>query len=249
MVIEVERYLVAYMTLGFPNEGMFSKFLELVNDSGVNFIEIGIPPKFAKYDGPIIRKSYEHVKKMLGNDNYLPLIKRTREILSIPIIALTYMDDHINNLRQFMENIYSLGIDSLLLPDLLIDYIDIYEEVIEMAKSVGLGLTLFSSPSMPDKLIERASIYSRFFLYYGIRPSTGIPIPIDPDKLVKRVRTVIKNKLVVGFGLSINDIPRVIKAGADGIAIGSMLIDSIEKNGIEESIKIIKMIRGVIDGI
>lgn len=244
----LRKYLVTYLTLGYPNKDEFLRLVNIVNSLDIDFIEIGIPPRLAKYDGPVIRRSYEHVRRTLPEQHYLSLIKKTRGALSVPIIVLAYMDEYLGRLREFIEDLYYAGVDSILFPDLLIDYVDMYGEVEEITRSTKLGLTLFSSPSMPDKLIEKVAPNSRFFLYLGIRPATGIPIPVDPVRLVKRVRGIVRNKLVVGFGLSINDIPEVIKAGADGVAVGSMLIDAIDRGGVEEFIKLVRAIRGAIDG-
>lgn len=245
----LRRYLVAYITLGYPDEERFLELLKLIDREGADFVEIGIPPSFAKYDGPTIRRSYEHVKRVMPNSNYIQLVRKARRALSIPMIVLTYMDDYLANLGQFIESLHSIEVDSLLLPDLLIDYVDMYEDVLEMAKSVGMGITLFTSPSMPDNLIERVAPSSKFFLYYGVRPATGIPIPVDPVRLVKRVRAIVRNRMVVGFGLSANDIPEVIRAGADGIAVGTALIEAIDRGGVEEAVRLIKLLRGVVDGV
>lgn len=245
----MKRYLVVYLTLGYPTKDEFLKLVSTLNDLSIDFVEVGIPPRFAKYDGPVIRKSYEYAKKMLPERQYLALIREARGILDVPMIALAYVDDRLDKLREFVEDLYQVGVDSILFPDLLIDYLDVYEKVEEIARSIGIGLTLFTSPSMPDRLIERVSPSSRFFLYLGVRPATGVPIPVDPVRLVRRVRGIVRNRLVVGFGLSLSDIPEIIRAGADGIAIGSALIEAIERNGIGGFTELVRTIRGVINGV
>jgi len=239
------KLLTAYFTLGYPSPSMFTKLLKAAEDSGVDIVELGIPPRFAKYDGPLIRRSYEHVNR-LGMDHW-QLLKEARRSISIPIVVLTYLEEWVKNFTSFVNKVHEIGVDSILLPDLLIDYVDVFEEYFENAERVGL--TLFTSPSMPDKLIMRVSSLSKLFLYYGIRPTTGVPIPVDPTTLVRRIRSLVKNKLIVGFGLSLNDIADVLKAGADGIAVGSVLIQAINDGGVEGVTKLLKELRGVIDGV
>jgi tryptophan synthase alpha chain len=239
------KLLIAYFTLGYPSQSMFVKLLKVAEDSGVDVVELGIPPRFAKYDGPLIRRSYEHVSR-LGVD-YWQLLKEARKSISIPIVVLTYLEEWVKNFTDFVSRVREIGVDSLLLPDLLIDYVNLFEECLENAKEVGL--TIFTSPSMPDKLIAKVSPLSKLFLYYGIRPATGIGIPVDPVTLVKRARPLVRNRLVIGFGLSLNDIADVLKAGADGIAVGSALIHTINDEGIDGVSKVLKELRGVIDGV
>ncbi|ADM28514.1 tryptophan synthase, alpha chain [Ignisphaera aggregans DSM 17230] len=241
------KYLVVYLTAGFPNDRIFMDIASKLKDRGVNYLEIGIPPKYAKYDGPVIRKSYRYVKSL--SIDVWRILKETVKIVDIPIILLTYLEEYVDNYRQFLENVYSIGIDSILFPDLLIDLVDRYIEYIDIAKSIGIKIVLFVTPSMPDKFIENISPLSSHFLYYGIRPTTGIPIPITSSTLVKRIRGFVRNKLVVGFGLSIDEIADVVRAGADGIAIGSAIIEKLESNDFDGALKLIEDIRGVLNGV
>jgi tryptophan synthase alpha chain len=239
------KLLVAYLTVSYPTPKAFLELVKQIESIGVDIVELGIPPRFAKYDGPLIRKSYEHVKS-LGVDCWA-LLREARRAVKIPIVVLTYLEEFENTFANLIDKLKNIGVDSLLLPDLLIDYVSSYENYLEMAREIGV--TLFTSPSMPDKLIERVSPRSKLFLYYGIRPATGIPIPVDPVVLVKRVRALVRNRLVVGFGLSQNEIVDVLRAGADGIAVGSALIRLIESSGVEAAVKFLKELRGVIDGV
>jgi tryptophan synthase alpha chain len=239
------KLLVAYLTVGYPTPKAFLELVKQIESIGVDIVELGIPPRFAKYDGPLVRKSYEHVKS-LGID-YWTLLREARRAVEIPVVVLTYLEEFENTFANFIDKLKSIGVDSLLLPDLLIDYVSSYENYLEMARDVGI--TLFTSPSMPNKLIERVSPRSKLFLYYGIRPATGIPIPVDPVVLVKRVRALVRNRLVVGFGLSQNEIVDVLRAGADGVAVGSALVQLIESGGVEAVVKFLKELRGVIDGV
>ncbi|MEM4942892.1 MAG: tryptophan synthase subunit alpha, partial [Ignisphaera sp.] len=205
------------------------------------------PPRFAKYDGPVIRRSYSHVKSF-GIDVW-EVLKTVRKNIDLPLIVLTYLDDYIENLGMFVENLHTIEIDYVLFPDLLIDYVDRYQDIVKEVKDRGLNVTLFVSPSMPDKLVAEVSLLTHPFLYYGLRPATGIPIPIDPVALVKRARRLVNNTLVVGFGLSINDIANVLRAGADGVAIGTVIVEALENSEVNQALKIIETVRGVLDGL
>ena len=239
------KLLVAYFTVGYPTESKFVELLREAESCEVDAVELGIPPKFAKYDGPLIRRSYEQARKVSAN--CWGLLREARKILGIPMIVLAYLDDYSEAFDDFLNRLCEVGADSLLLPDLLIDYVDSFEEYLEKARDVGL--TIFTNPSMPDKLIAKISPLSKPFLYYGLRPATGTSIPVDAVALVRRARQLVKNRLVVGFGLSPNDVVKVLKNGADGIAVGSLLIRAIEEGGVEEVSRVLKELRGVVDGV
>ncbi|WP_292319052.1 tryptophan synthase subunit alpha [Caldisphaera sp.] len=236
------RCLVCYMTLGYPNDEEFIEFINKSQKEGCDIYEIGIPTKYAKYDGPIIRRSY---KKVFDEKiDFIDLLKKLPNIKKL--IALTYLEDQINDFDSFL-NIIRDKFNGVLLPDLLIDYLDYLDYYHKKINEFGLKNVIFTTPTFPDKLISKVSEMSGEFLYYGLRPTTGIELPISPDALVSRVRGIVNNKLIVGFGLSLNDIKNVLKAGADGIAIGSAFIQRIETNGIDYAIDLVRELRGILD--
>ncbi|BAB66273.1 tryptophan synthase subunit alpha [Sulfurisphaera tokodaii] len=242
----MRRMLVTYMTLGYPNLESFYQFIEKSVELGTDILEIGLPPKYAKYDGPVIRKSYKAVTSWLKD--YITPLKEVRKKVNIPIIILTYLEDYLSNLDNFLTTLHEIGIDGVLFPDLLIDFIDEYEEYVSKIKGKGVKAVLFTGPSLPDNLIIKASRISDIFLYYGVRPTTGIIIPVSVDSLITRVRNLVQNKLVVGFGLNdFNDLRKALSAGADGVAIGTAFIEEIEKNGIQSALHLVKTIRGILD--
>lgn len=242
----MNKMLVSYMTLGYPSEDNYLKIIDGMVKYGSDILEIGVPPKYAKYDGPVIRHSYKQVATWLKD--IWPLLKETRERVNVPIIILTYLEDWLSKLDEFLENLKKIGIDGVLFPDLIIDYVDEYENYLHKIKGKGLKAVIFTSPSVPDSMIQKVSKESDVFLYYGVRPTTGVPIPVSVDALIARVRMLVQNKLVVGFGLSdVEDIRKALKAGADGIAIGTAYIEAMEKEGIDKVIELVKYFRGVLN--
>lgn len=242
----MKRMLVTYMTLGYPNLQTFYQFIEKSVELGSDILEIGLPPKYAKYDGPVIRKSYKAVTSWL-KDYFTPL-KEIRKRVNVPIVILTYLEDYLSNLDSFLTTLHEIGIDGVLFPDLLIDYIDDYESYVQRIKGKGVKAVLFTGPSLPDNLIISVSKISDIFLYYGVRPTTGVPIPVSVDSLIIRIRNLVQNKLVVGFGLNdFNDMRKALSAGADGIAIGTAYIEEIEKKGLDSALQLVKTLRGILD--
>lgn len=241
------RMLVVYNTIGFPTLSEYTEFTKRLDDAGVDYLEVGLPPVFAKYDGPAIRRSYARVRSQ--NIDVFEALRLTRRLTSIPIAVLTYLDDWVNSLDRLLETLSALEVDSVLFPDLLIDYLDQSEVIIEKIREAGLKSILFVAPSMPDKLISYASEKSNPFLYFGLRPATGIALPVDYASLVKRARSLVSNKLIVGFGLSLRDVADVVRAGADGVAIGSAIVEALESGGFTEAIRVVRELRGVLDGV
>ncbi len=223
--------LVVYNTVGFPDPKTFAKFTDEACSSADD-LELGIPPKFAKYDGPLIRRSYAAAR----NTDYMGLIKRVR----CKPIALTYMDGL--DVEKFLNGIS--GAKAVLFPDLLIDFTERVQEIARKVNERSLKNVIFVSPSMPDAIIKSAVRFADEFVYLGIRPVTGVQTPVNVKGIVKRIREMVGGKLIVGFGLRDNEeIAQAIDGGADGVAIGTSIMRVLETSGEAEAIETVRRLK------
>jgi tryptophan synthase alpha chain len=231
--------LIVYLTAGHPNKEEFLKFADEISGT-VDAIEIGIKPRIAKYDGPVIRRSYLAATRCTRKD----LIAMVSGLSSY-LVALTYLDDLIDDELRLMK---SSGYSAVLIPDLIIDYPERLADTAQLVNRNGLKNALFVTPFTPDSYIDAASRLADAFLYLGIRPSTGVPTPVDVGKIVKRIRERHRGKLVVGFGLSESEIKVALSSGADGIAVGSSIVSALEKDR-EKALELVKRLREVVDSV
>lgn len=244
----MRKLLVSYITIGYPDKEGFIDFIKEADALGTDFFELGYPPNFAKYDGPLIRKSYNKVK--LAYTNFYDLIKEARKATDKDIIVLTYLDSVKENLNSFLKYLRESGADGVLFPDLLIDFTDNYLDYVNKASEYGLYSVIFVNPFLPDKIISEASKVSNPFLYYGVRPTTGIATPVSLASLLNRLKSLTSNKVVVGFGLkNLNDIREAVSSGADGVAIGSLYVEAFENGGLERALEVVKKVREALDRI
>jgi len=229
--------LVIYNTVGFPDPETFAKFTDEAC-SIADDLELGIPPKFAKYDGPLIRRSYAAAR----NIDYRDLIKRVR----CRPIALTYMEGL--DVEKFLDDIS--GTKAVMFPDLLIDFTERVQEIARMVKERSLKNVIFVSPSMPDAIIKSAARFADEFVYLGIRPVTGVQTPVNVRGIVKRVRGIVGGKLIVGFGLrDSEEIAQAIDGGADGVAIGTSIMRVLETSGEAEAIEAVRRLKKLVSSL
>ncbi|BBD72701.1 tryptophan synthase subunit alpha [Sulfodiicoccus acidiphilus] len=240
------RKLVVYDTLGFPTPQDFLKFSEGLKGAGCDIYEVGLPPKYAKYDGPVIRRSHQTVSKFGDLSGSL---KEAVEVSKVPVVVLTYLEEHLDRLREFLKSLRESKVEGVLFPDLLIDFPDQLEAVVSKVRSEGLKNVIFTAPSVPDSIIKRSGEITDMFLYYGVRPTTGIPIPVDVGALIRRVRNMVRSDLIVGFGLSSeSDLRSALRAGADGVAVGTALITELEGRGVTGGLALVRKYREILDG-
>ena len=228
-------WFVAYLTLGYPNWDIFLRALKYLRDKA-DLIEVGIPPKFAKYDGPTIRRSYEVAKSNGISLENFELAEVCEIVGPEKLIAMTYFEDVSDNLEGFLKRLCTGGV---LFADAVIDYFDRVREITEKARGFGKDTVYFVSPTTPDYVIREVAELSDPVLYLGVRPATGIPLPVGIPNLLKRVKSLTSKPIVVGFGLKKEEVKEAIENGADGIVVGSALVRALSK-GYDELVGVVE---------
>ncbi len=239
---ETKPWLVAYLTLGHPDPETFFKALKYLEDKA-ELVEIGIPPSFAKYDGPTIRRSYEKVKKMgITLDNFQELMNEACKLFPPErLIAMTYYEDVKERFEKFIGKVCAGG---LLFADAVIDYVDEIEEITKKSRERGKDVVYFVSPTTPDHIIRKVGELSNPIVYLGVRPATGIPLPVGISNLLNRVKALVNKPIVVGFGLKLEEVPEALRSGASGIVVGSAFVKALDesfekfKERVEEYLKV-----------
>ena len=222
---ERRPWLVAYLTLSYPDHETFLRALEFLKGKA-ELVEVGIPPKFAKYDGPTIRRSYDAVlEKGVSLENFEEYLKDACKVVPPErLIAMTYYDDVKEKYEEFLNKVCAGGV---LFADAVIDFTDELEEITKKAREKGKSVVYFVSPTTPDHIIKRVAELSDPVLYLGVRPATGIPLPVGIPNLLRRVKSLTDKYVVVGFGLKKEEVPEAVKSGADGIVVGSAFVKAL----------------------
>ena len=226
----MELKLGVYLTLPYLNEKL--------NDvlKYIDFIEFGIPTNNPKYDGPFIRKLYrESMIKGLDVFRYsFPKFEK-------PLVVMAYMEDYLNNLKELFNEASRIGAVSILLPDLLFEYLEYLNDYINLSQKFSMKPTFFVSSKVPYKLILKLTTYNPLFIYLGLYATTGIKLPIHIERNISIIKRLIgKQHLIVGFAIDNPEIVKLVfKSGADGIVVGTAFLRVIN-NGIDEGVKFIK---------
>lgn len=239
--------LALYLTFPYPSTEIFHKFFNTMMNERFDYLELGIPTAKPYYDGPVIRKTH---KKAMEGFSFSDL----KETVSIAkksgkrTFALVYYNHFSSSREEFLDQLKDSGMDGAIVPDILTDYFD---ERIDLAKAMeerDLSLIPFFTSSTPDKVIGEMIEQTHDWIYHGLQPSTGIRVPVSMDILIKRIRNMAgEREVIFGFGInSLNMIRNLREQGADGIAIGSSLVNYIDSNDLEGFRKAVKMLGGAV---
>ncbi len=226
--------LALYFTFPYPNRESFIRFFHGSLNHKYDYLELGIPTEFPYYDGPIIRKTH----KSAGENYSENLLRETvKEAISKKrkVYTLVYYNHFKKDRKDFLQNLKSMGFSGAIVPDLLTDFFPERFELVDAMNEEGLSLIPFFTSSTPDKIIRDVTGRTDDWIYHGLQPSTGIRVPVSTDLMVNRIRSLCpEREIIFGFGINGPEIIHELKAsGADGIAVGSSLIPSMETDDMD----------------
>jgi tryptophan synthase alpha chain len=224
--------LMPYFTLGFPDAATSVEIIEAIARSGADMIELGVPFSDPLADGPTIQHSAQiALEQGITLQRCLELTDelRTRGVKQ-PFLLMGYVNPILTyGVNRFVEDSVSNGVDGLIVPDLPPDEA---EELDIACRKTELGLAYLLAPTSTEERIRLIVERSRGFVYLvSVNGVTGArsDLPINLEEFVYRVRGYTKKPLAVGFGISTSDQGKRVSRLADGVIIGSALINAVEK--------------------
>jgi tryptophan synthase alpha chain len=228
-VVTRGRFLVAYLTLGYPTPYLTKDYASALVKGGANVLELGIPPDVAIYDGLRIRVSYWRARE--SGVNLRRALKIAEEVREAPKIILSYQD-LIRDMKGFMSEASNIGASAVLIPDLALGGLSRLELYVEASEMNGLEKVFFFHEGFPDFILKRMRELEPLFIYLGLSPKTGAHPYTDPIKSLRRVKSLVNDvPVAVGLGLrSTRQVEVLVKEGAEGIVVGSPIVEIAENN-------------------
>ncbi|MEM0157416.1 MAG: tryptophan synthase subunit alpha [Thermoplasmataceae archaeon] len=236
---------ILYFTSSFPDHMTLKVFLENVDPEVVKYVEIGFPSSDPRYDGPEIRKTHEIAEKNFQS-SYLGQYAGILGKKGVKTYLLTYYRDLARQSSDFISHLRDYGFSGMIVPDLLVDYNSIAEDVISGIQG-SLDFIPFFNPATPDGVIEKISRLTESWIYYGLQPATGIHIPYDLEEVSRRILDLLPGREVnFGFGVrTMDQMGRIMALGSKGVAIGTLLVPMIRENHLSDFMELQKQIREV----
>jgi len=233
------KALIAYLTVGYPDIETTRKAASLMSDSGVDIIELGIPFSDPLADGATIQKaSYQALRQGVTPQVCLEVASRLRREIATPLVFMTYYNPVFNyGLAAFCRDCAEAGINGLIIPDLPPEE---GTELEAVTRQHNLDLIYLLAPASPAERIAAVAERSRGFIYLvSLAGVTGArqTLPPELESFVRRVRQKAGQPLCVGFGVSNPEQAGRVARVADGVIVGSRLIQLIEEDPSLASLK------------
>lgn len=230
---EKRTALIPYITAGDPTLAVTEAVVPALVAGGADLIELGIPYSDPLADGPTIQLAAQ--RALDGGATIAKVhesVKRLRDQgVDVPLLYLVYYNCIFRQGEErFVADAAAAGVDGLIVPDLPLEA---GESLRQLTTAAGLDLIYLLAPtSTPERIKRTAERASGFIYCVSLTGVTGARTEISAalEPFLDRVRKSTDVPLAVGFGISTPDQAAQVASVADGVIVGSALINSIHDN-------------------
>ena len=227
-----KKAFIAYITAGYPSLKMTEKIVLELERSGVDVIELGVPFSDPMADGLTIQRSSERaLKRGATLKKILKCVKSIRSRCEIPIVLMSYLNPIYHyGVKRFIHDANHSGVDGVIFPDLPPDEAD---EILRHSNRMGFSVIFLASPTSTDDRLKIIARRSKGFIYYvSLTGVTGARKKLPPDIAahIRKIKSYTVKPVCVGFGVSNARQKKEICSIADGVIVGSAIVDFISKN-------------------
>lgn len=222
--------LVTYFMGGDPDYETSLGIMKALPSAGADIIELGMPFSDPMADGPAIQMAGQRALK--GGQTLKKTLQLATEFRKTdnetPIVMMGYYNPiYIYGVDRFLEDALSAGIDGLIVVDLPPEMDD---ELCVPAIRKGINFIRLATPTTDDKRLPTVLNNTSGFVYYvSMTGITGSALP-DPSLVsgaVKRIKQHTELPVCVGFGVKTADHARVIGSSADGVVVGTAIVNQV----------------------
>lgn len=226
--------LMPYLTLGFPSLPASEDIIAAIAASGADLIELGLPFSDPLADGPTIQHSTQIALRQGATlAGCLHICRKLRQRgVQQPFLLMGYYNPLLAfGLERFVAEAAESGADGFIIPDLPPEEAG---ELEALCRVHGLALVYLLAPTSTQNRIELVARRSSGFIYLvSLAGVTGArqSLPTDLRQFIERVRQASQTlPLAVGFGISTPEQARQVGDLADGVIVGSALIDYVDRS-------------------
>ncbi|MER9466227.1 tryptophan synthase subunit alpha [Mesorhizobium sp. M0482] len=222
--------LVTYFMGGDPDYDTSLSIMKALPGAGSDIIELGMPFSDPMADGPAIQAA--GLRALKGGQTLVKTLKMASEFRAgdseTPIVLMGYYNPiYIYGVERFLSDALASGIDGLIVVDLPPE---MDEELCIPALKAGINFIRLATPTTDDKRLPKVLQNTSGFVYYvSMTGITGSALA-DTGKVaaaVKRIKSHTDLPICVGFGVKTAEQARTIGASADGVVVGTAIVNAV----------------------
>lgn len=225
---KANKQVSIFTTAGFPNYDSLPEQLDLFNEAGVDFIEVGIPFSDPLADGPVIQEtSAIAIQNGMTIDSIFEQLSAINT--SIPIVLMGYINPVMNyGFERFLQKASELKVAGLILPDMSVE---IYERFYQsLFNKYQVNPIFLITPKTEESRIRKvAELCENSFVYLvSSNSTTGSNSEVSLGDEVLRIKSICgETPLMIGFGIKNRETVERLWNYADGVIIGSAFLKAV----------------------
>lgn len=247
-----KKILVAYIVNGDPHPQATLPVMHALVEQGVDVIELGVPFSDPMAEGPVIQKGHEralaHHISLKGTLDIVQQFRRTNS--TTPVVLMGYANPVERfGYAAFAQAAAAAGVDGLLTVDLP------PEEVVELKVHLdaqGLDNIFLLAPTTTVARAQKIAAHATGFLYYvSLKGVTGAG-HLDVDSVKSKLAEfgqLTDLPVCVGFGIKDPETAKAVAALADGVVVGSVLVDKMGSMADQSAEHIAAAVGDIVGGI
>jgi tryptophan synthase alpha chain len=245
------KALIAYITVGYPSIDATLKVVPLLEHRGCDIVELGIPFSDPLADGATIQQASDAaLKNGVTPKRCLEVAKELGRKTELPLVFMSYYNPLLHyGLESFCHSSKQAGVAGLIIPDLPPEE---GKELEAASRQHELDLIYLLAPTSTPERIKLVAEHSRGFIYLvSTTGTTGAREKLSAGlaDFVGKVRQATNLPLCVGFGISTPEQAREVSVMADGVIIGSRIVQLMKDGGdFSELGEFISELRRALDG-
>jgi tryptophan synthase alpha chain len=222
--------IVAFLTAGYPLRAGFLPALRAIS-SAADAVEIGVPFSDPMADGVTIQRSSQHaIEQGVTLTWILDELERRDFELTAPVLFMSYLNPLLAfGFEALARRAAEVGVSGFIVPDLPLEESAPFRAVLA---THGLALVQLVTPATPPERLRMLGASSDGFLYAVTR--TGITgrqasLPNDLTAYLEKVKAATDLPVCAGFGVRDAEQVAMIAKHADGVIVGSALVEVLER--------------------
>ena len=224
---------VAYITAGDPDLRRTPELAVALRRAGADVLELGVPFSDPIADGPTNQRAAERALAAGTTlDGVLGAVRVIRAEEELPIVLFTYANPVVRyGIDRFADDASAAGVDGVLFTDVPLEEMGRFSPAL---RRCALDPVLLVTPTSTADRVKAASRHGRGFLYLVSRTGvTGASSQLDPELAanIRSTRKLSRLPVAVGFGISTPAQVAEVAAIADGVVVGSAIVDRIGRAG------------------
>lgn len=234
---ESRAAFVGYLCAGDPNFESSVEACRAIIETGVDVLELGVPFSDPLADGLTNQLAAQRaLESDINSERVLDLVRAIRVFSEVPIVFYTYYNlVFAQGSEPYAERAKAVGVDGILTLDLPPEEA---AEHLEACAKHDLKTVFIVAPTTPDSRLGIICKATTGFVYYVSREGVTGEQASMSDGIRERVQLIKQHTdlpIVVGFGISSADHVRTVAQAADGVVVGSAIVNCIAEDSTDSS--------------